>query len=116
MPAWSARRSGLSLRRGIGMPAGLHGRVQQHRQMRLDHIGPVGLVRNRQAEETGETDGFDTRIDAFERPPEHLGTHIDAEGRLERGTVLDFRRPVKLGDQAALMGAVGGILQDGEAI
>ncbi len=65
-------------------------------------------------EEPGEADGLDGGVEPFERPPEHLRAHVDAEGRLKRGPVV----PLRLGRRAEAVGeaplgrALGGFLKD----
>ena len=82
--------------------------------MRLGQVGALRAMRQRQAEEPGEADGLDPRIEAFQRAPEHLGAHVDAKGRLQRRARFGrLRAAVQCRGQVALVRSFGGVLQDG---
>ena len=81
-------------------------------QMRLREVGAVRLVRDGQAEEPGKADGLDPLALRLERAADHLGAHVDAERRLQRGARARRRGAGQRRGEAALMGALGGLLQD----
>ncbi len=104
--------AGFGFKRDRAMAGGRHGRVQKGGQMHLQLVRPFGPMRDRQAEETRKADGVDSVTLAFQRPPQNLGPDVDAEGGLQRGPSAALGWPGQEGCQLALVGAVGGVLQD----
>ena len=95
-----------------GAVAGRQRRRQQHGQMRLGQVAALRPIGQRQAEEPGKAQGFGIGGDPFQRAPEHLGPHVDAEHRLQGRTCGGRARCGQLRDQPALIGAFGCLLQD----
>ena len=69
---------------GGGMAGRGHAGVQQHGQMHLQFLGAMRTVLQRQPEKACETNRFNAGVLALHRAAEHLGTHVDAECRLQR--------------------------------
>ena len=62
--------------------------ASRDRRARLDGVGGVAAVPERQAEEAREADRPDLRIGGLERAAQTFGANVDAEGRLDRGARL----------------------------
>lgn len=68
---------------------------------------------DRQAEEPREATRLHPRISGFQRPPERLGAHVDAEDRLNvrRRCASPASRGGELFGQRPLLGLIGSLLQ-----
>lgn len=69
------------------------------------------MVRDRQPKEAGKAKRGDGRIARFQRPTENLGSHVDAEHRLDGGFGSRFRRAGEGGAKVVLVRELGRTLQ-----
>ena len=99
------------IRAGAGRERG----IEQHRQAQFLDIGPQAPMRRGEAEKAREPRRPDIGSHTLQRPAEDFGTHVDAEGGLQRRPAVAGARGHRRQAlrQLTLGGALRGLLQNG---